>query len=126
MHSPPRTTQCVRVCRCVLGQHTRNSVDPVPSVPAGGRHSYLPHSAWANTGALPRVAQPITMWPAGLTHWPTYRTTGGGGRDDEPQRRVALAAAGAEADEERLRRAAGMHPTVTAEKQLLDTTVDLV
>ena len=31
-----------------------------------------------HTGKEPRIGQPITMWPAELRHWPTYRTTGPG------------------------------------------------
>ena len=41
-------------------------------------HSYLPHGNSLHTGTQPRIGQPITMWPYGLQHWPTYRTTGPG------------------------------------------------
>lgn len=44
-------------------------------------HSYLPHGNSLHTGTRPRIGQPITMWPCGLQHWPTYRTTGYGHRD---------------------------------------------
>ena len=39
-------------------------------------HSFLPHSNGTNYGKKPRMCQYITMWPADLSYWPTYRTTG--------------------------------------------------
>lgn len=39
-------------------------------------HSFLPHSNGTNYGEKPRMCQYITMWPADLSYWPTYRTTG--------------------------------------------------
>lgn len=39
-------------------------------------HSFLPHGNGTNFGTTPRMCQYITMWPADLSYWPTYRTTG--------------------------------------------------
>ena len=39
-------------------------------------HSYLPHGNSLHTGARPRIAQAIAMWPAELEHC-LFRSTGG-------------------------------------------------
>ena len=77
-------------------------------------HSFLPHGNSQHTGSMPRIGQPITMWPHDMTHWPTYRTTGNGGnwppQGTEP-RLISSASASEimhghsiEQEEERLRR----------------------